>query len=558
MVQKIAGEQIPDITETCIRSITDLILNPFHGQMRYDLFIADDSHGRVKGFALISYDLKNSFCYLDMLATDRKRPEGGVGGTLYERVREESTLLNCFGIFFECPGELGNDVEDIAGKKMRAARLRFYEQYGARPIDNILYESISRKHYRTGYFLMFDPLGRTQMPGIKQSKKAIRLILEHKYGGFYTADEIDRIMNSVRNDPMRLRPYRYRKAAVKQSALPVPEKKKIMLVYNDKHAIHHIKERGYQESPVRVDSILRSILPTGLFHQAGIKAFPTSLILEVHHRDFYDYLKMISVTFEPEKSLYPDVFPIRRDVKKPGRLSSHVGYYCIDIYSPINRNAFLAARAAVDCALTGAESLLYGRRLVYALVRPPGHHAGRAYAGGFCYLNSTAIAANYLSKFGSVAVLDIDYHHGNGQQEIFYERADVLTISIHASPEFEYPYFSGYSSETGSGAGAGYNVNIPLRSGTGGAEYARHLRRALARIAHFRPAFLVIAFGLDTAKGDPTGTWQITGDDFEMTGGMIGRMRLPTLVVQEGGYDNRQLGKNAQRFFTGLWKGLYN
>ncbi|HRT77550.1 MAG TPA: acetylpolyamine amidohydrolase, partial [Spirochaetota bacterium] len=164
---------------------------------------------------------------------------------------------------------------------------------------------------------------------------------------------------------------------------------------------------------------------------------------------------------------------------------------------------------------------------------------------------------NFLSKFGKVAILDIDYHHGNGQQEIFYERSDVLTVSIHASPTFEYPYFSGYDDETGEGSGAGYNINYPLKQGIGGIEYVKYLRKALSYIKNFDPKFLLVALGLDTAKGDPTGTWQLKGDDFETIGTMIGRINLPVLVVQEGGYNNRYLGSNAQKFFMGLWNGMY-
>lgn len=554
-IREIAREQIADISEENIQKILDRINDPYYEQMRYLLFVADDARGDVKGFALLSHDPKNRFCYLDMLAADFRRPGGGVGGSLYERVREEALRLQCFGIFFDCQSEGSGGGVDDAVRQENIARLRFYERHGARPIDNILHVAISGKHYPVGYYLMFDSLGRMYSPELKLAKRIIRLILERKYKGIYSAGDVNTVVNSLRDDPLRLMPYRHRKKTSDVVARYVPDDKKILLIYNDRHHIHHVKERGYVESPVRVEAILKSIMTTGLFRRAGIKKFPASLITDVHAKDFYDYLKMVSETFEPGKSLYPDVFPVRKDVRRPRKLSSHVGYYCIDIYSPINRNAFLAARNAVDCALTGASSLVFGARMAYALVRPPGHHAGRGYAGGFCYLNSTAIAANFLSRFGTVAVLDIDYHHGNGQQEIFYEREDVLTVSLHASPEFEYPYFSGYDDETGAGPGAGFNVNYPLKRGTGGVEYRKYLRRAISYIRNFSPNFLVVAFGLDTAKGDPTGTWQLTGDDFEAIGGMIGTVRLPLLVVQEGGYNNRYVGKNAERFFIGLWNG---
>jgi acetoin utilization deacetylase AcuC-like enzyme len=190
------------------------------------------------------------------------------------------------------------------------------------------------------------------------------------------------------------------------------------------------------------------------------------------------------------------------------------------------------------------------------LVRPPGHHAERRVFGGFCYFNSTAIAAHYLSAYGAVAVLDIDYHHGNGTQDIFYERADVLTISLHGHPRFAYPYFSGFEDETGRGPGAGYNLNIPLPEHLDGTHYREVLMRALRRIKRFNPQFLVVALGLDTARGDPTGSWSLRARDFEANGRMLGALHVPTLVVQEGGYDSRSLGVNARHFFQGLSAGL--
>ena len=153
----------------------------------------------------------------------------------------------------------------------------------------------------------------------------------------------------------------------------------------------------------------------------------------------------------PKKSIYPYVFPTRNPARPPNDETVLAGYYCIDTFTPLNQNAYLAARSAVDCALTAAEKVLEGTDLAYALVRPPGHHAETRTFGGFCYFNNGAIAANLLSRYGRVAILDIDYHHGNGQQEIFYNRADVLTVSIHGHPSFAYPYFSGFRDETGIG-----------------------------------------------------------------------------------------------------------
>jgi len=164
---------------------------------------------------------------------------------------------------------------------------------------------------------------------------------------------------------------------------------------------------------------------------------------------------------------------------------------------------------------------------------------------------------DYLSRQGRVAVLDIDYHHGNGTQDIFYRRADVLTISIHGHPSFAYPYFSGFVDDDGEDEGKGYNMNLPLPEAVDGEVYRKALQRALNRIRRFAPQFLVLALGFDPAKRDPTGTWSLGARDFEANGRLIGALHLPTVVVQEGGYYNRSLGANARHFFLGLWQGTW-
>jgi len=163
-----------------------------------------------------------------------------------------------------------------------------------------------------------------------------------------------------------------------------------------------------------------------------------------------------------------------------------------------------------------------------------------------------------LSELGSVAILDIDYHHGNGQQVIFYRRSDVLTLSIHGHPRFAYPYFSGFEDETGEAEGAGCNLNLPLPEQLDNQQYHATLAKALKRIARFKPDYLVVCVGFDTAKGDPTGTWSLGGDDFDRIGQALGAMHLPTLLVQEGGYRTRSIGGNARRFFTGLCRTAFN
>ncbi len=268
--------------------------------------------------------------------------------------------------------------------------------------------------------------------------------------------------------------------------------------------------------------------------------------------DFVNYLRRACREAPEKKSLYPYVFPIRNRTRPPRERSVLAGYYCIDTFTPLSRNAYPAARHGADCALTAARQTLGGRRIAYALVRPPGHHAERRSFGGFCYLNNNAIAAHYLSRQGKVAILDIDYHHGNGQQDIFYRRSDVLTVSIHGNPQFAYPYFTGFRDEIGQGEGEGYNLNLALAEHADAGRYRQALAQALRRIEEFSPDFLVVALGLDTAKNDPTGTWSLTAKDFETNGRLIGALGQPTLVIQEGGYRSRTLGTNTRSFFEGL------
>lgn len=366
------------------------------------------------------------------------------------------------------------------------------------------------------------------------------------------------VVNSFNDDPIRLRPFVYIKEA--QASLPVrniPDDEKIALLMNKEHIIHHVHERGYVESPVRIGRILSHLEKSGLFKEERLRPIPDSWLRNIHDGDFLDYLKKVCTSIGKNPSVYPYVFPIRNATRPPKELVIRAGYYCIDTFTPLNGPAWQAARQAINCAITGAKLLEEGHHLAYALIRPPGHHSERRAFGGFCYLNSTAAAAQYLSHRGTVAILDIDYHHGNGQQNIFYKRNDVLTISIHGHPSFAYPYFSGFEDEKGEGEGKGYNVNIPLSENIDGEKYGEALHRALKIIRRFSPSFLVVALGFDTAQKDPTGSWNLTAKDFYANGRDIGKEKYPTLVVQEGGYDTKRIGINARSFFTGLWEGTF-
>ena len=362
--------------------------------------------------------------------------------------------------------------------------------------------------------------------------------------------------NSITDDPIALREPRYVKSRRSlKGEVRAASEPRIALVLNDEHTLHHVQDRGYVEAPVRIRSIMTELDPSGLVEKIPTKRYSERHIRAVHDGRLVDYIRKACLMAGPKKSIYPYVFPLRNPARAPKDETVLAGYYCIDTFTPLNQNAYLAARSAVDCALTAAERVLEGAPLAYALVRPPGHHAETSSFGGFCYFNNAAIAANLLSRYGKIAMLDIDYHHGNGQQEIFYKRADVLTVSIHGHPSFAYPYFTGFRDETGIGAGAGYNLNLPLPEHITPEQHKNAVAEGLRRVRRFGPAFLVVSLGFDTARGDPTGTWSNRGKDFEQLGRMIGEQGYATLVVQEGGYRVRTLGTNARNFFVGLVAG---
>lgn len=556
-VQSILRNQFFQLSEEDIAKIPKLLRNPLKYSFRSILFTAEGSRGDVKGFALLCHASDLNFCYLDYISAKKQKTGRGIGSALYERVREEALQFKSIGLFFECLPDDPLLCPDPKVLKQNAARLKFYERYGARPITNTAYETPLNPQDDNPPYLVFDNLGQEVTISQNWARFIIRAILERKYGDLCPPDYIKMVVASIQDNPLRLREPKYQIKEFKHPVkFSVPDDKKIVLIVNDQHEIHHVRERGYVESPVRIKSILKEIERTDLFQNIPPKHFSEKYIKEVHAQ-YIEYFKRVCAKLERGKSIYPYVFPIRNSTRPPKELEVRAGYYCIDTFTPLSRNAYLAAKRAVDCGLTAAQKILEGYRLVYALVRPPGHHAERLAFGGFCYFNTTAITAQFLCKYGKVAILDIDYHHGNGQQDIFYQRSDILTISIHGHPRFAYPYFSGFEEETGEGEGKGYNSNFTLPESVDGQRYQETLSKALRRLIHYKPSFLVVAFGLDTAKGDPTGSWSLLAKDFQKNGEMIGALHFPTIVVQEGGYNNRVLGINARHFFKGLYSGAY-
>jgi acetoin utilization deacetylase AcuC-like enzyme/GNAT superfamily N-acetyltransferase len=552
-VQGILKSQFPGMRAAEIEKLPDQLEDPLKHRFVARLFLVETGEGTVRAFAVLLYAPDLDFAYLETISAAPGATGRGVGAALYQEVRDEAGALGARGLFFECLPDDPKLSPDPKTRRQNEARLRFYERLGARPIAGTLYEAPVNPGDSDTPYLVFDGLDRHELPPPDELALIVDAILRRKYADICPEDYIARVVGSVRTGSPALRPPRYAEQATKAGPRLGA---KIPLVVNDRHQIHHVREHGYVEAPVRVSVILRELAKTDLFETVPARHFSRRWIREVHDTGLVDYLEHACAETPKGRSIYPYVFPVRNARRRPKERSVLAGYWCIDTFTPINRDVWPAARHAIDCALTAAERVLSGAPVSYALVRPPGHHAERRTFGGFCYFCNAAVSANYLAKHGRVAILDIDYHHGNGQQDIFYDRRDVLTVSIHGDPSFAYPYFTGFRDERGRGAGAGFNLNIPLGETITPEEHRAAVARALRRIARHDPAYLVVAVGYDSAKGDPTGTWANTASDFHRLGQLIGEAGYPTVVIQEGGYRVRTLGVNARHFFTGLAEGV--
>ena len=313
----------------------------------------------------------------------------------------------------------------------------------------------------------------------------------------------------------------------------------------------------YLENTDRMDQILNALRRTDWADFCEPSDFGLDPILAVHDKDYIDFLASAWTDWlasEPKDSstLIPAAFALRRQPQVPKSLLGRAGYYIMDLSACIVEGTYQAALASANCALSAASSVVKGQSSAFGLCRPPGHHAGRDYAGGYCFINNAAVAANWLSTKGRVAVLDIDYHCGNGTQDIFYARNDVFTISIHADPDFEYPHFIGFADEHGRDGGLGCHQNFPLPKGTDDAAYLATLNKALELIREFEPTYLVVSAGMDIYAADPLGTIKVTTDGIGEIGKRIASLGLPTVVVMEGGYANEMLGTNVLRFLGEL------
>ena len=320
------------------------------------------------------------------------------------------------------------------------------------------------------------------------------------------------------------------------------------------------------EKPERITAIERALADESSYRLLPPTVHGMQPITAVHDSDLVELLEQVwtdavlSGATDGASPLIPDTFLVGplaaggyrgAGTARPARL----GAYCLDTATPIVAGTYGAARAAVDVALTAAGLVLGGEQLAYALCRPPGHHAARAMYGGYCFFNNAAIVAEDLVRRGAgrVAILDIDYHHGNGTQQIFWERSDVLYVSLHADPARAFPYFSGHADEAGAGAGEGFNYNIPLGVRTGIEDYAAALERACAIVNEVDPdAPLIVSLGFDTFERDPIADLALTTEDYARVGSIIASLSRPTVLIQEGGYAIDAIGANALSFLSGF------
>jgi len=320
------------------------------------------------------------------------------------------------------------------------------------------------------------------------------------------------------------------------------------------------------ESPERATVIREALLATGEFRlEAPVEHGPDA-IAAVHEVELIDVVEhawtdAVAAGRDPSRPLLPDTFLLRAYAagmaleRLPSGRHDRLGAYCFDTATPIVAGTAAAARASVDIALTAVDRVLSGAPLAYGLCRPPGHHAGRNLIGGYCFFNNAAIGAQSILDRGAqrVAILDVDFHHGNGTQQIFWERGDVLYVSLHGDPAGIYPYYSGYATERGSGPGEGATLNLPLAAGTDGAAYLGALDEALAAIRDFEPdAPLVVSLGFDTYHADPICNLALQTDDYARIGSAIASLGLSAVALQEGGYAVDALGANAVAFLGGL------
>lgn len=313
----------------------------------------------------------------------------------------------------------------------------------------------------------------------------------------------------------------------------------------------------HPEKPERADLLLQAAKNAG--HEILSPAdYGTELLEAIHTPRYLDFLKNGYAEWQRK---YNNGLKIRPNIHPNYATTDHyctaiagrAGFHMMDMACSIGPETWETARASANTAIHAAQLMLEGAPHAYALCRPPGHHAGREQISGFCYLNNVALAAQHmLGTYNRLVALDVDVHHGNGTQDVFYKRDDVFTISIHGDPADFYPFHWGHATETGEGKGEGYNLNIPLPAGTEDAAYMQVLGDTCKRIEDYAPDALLVSLGLDAAEEDPLGCFNLSTPGFEQMGRVIGALDMPVLLVQEGGYLCDALGQNLVAFLKGF------
>ena len=346
----------------------------------------------------------------------------------------------------------------------------------------------------------------------------------------------------------------------------------MITISSPNHALHAPQTEFFRgervpcfESPSRLDFVLAELAVRG--HEMRTPDTDSMEVLQKVHSA--PYLTFLQTAWQQWLAVspgntglqpFPSVWPIRtlRHDIEPNNFIAKLGLYSMDNGTPLAAGTWDAVKAGADTAATAAVLVSRGERSVFCATRPPGHHAGADFMGGYCFLNNAAVATETLLASGCkrVAVLDVDYHHGNGTQSIFYQRSDVLFVSIHGDPKTEYPFYLGHADESGAGEGSGFNLNLPLTAGATTERWFSAFESACRRVDLHRADALVVSLGLDTFAGDPISTFTLQSEDFLKLGSLLGDLGLPTVLILEGGYAAKELGVNAANALDGFDRAL--
>ncbi len=336
-------------------------------------------------------------------------------------------------------------------------------------------------------------------------------------------------------------------------------------VYTDDHRLHFAQGELYGgefvtpfERPSRVEYILRELRRRKMLDEMPPRKLDMRLVRQVHDHGLLGFLETAWsewVTAGYKGEIIPTGFPARgMQQRRPDHIDGRVGYYCLSMETAITAGTWEAAKSSAAVALTARGLIAEGASSAFALCRPPGHHAHHDLYGGYCFLNNAAIAAQAFLNDGAsrIAILDVDFHHGNGIQDIFYSRSDVLYCSLHGRPEDAFPYFLGYKDERGKGDGDGFNANYPMPPGTLYDKWSAALEDACRKIKRYGPDALIVSLGVDTFEKDPISFFKLKSEDFTSYGARIARLKKPTLFVMEGGYAIEAIGVNTVNVLAGF------